>query len=427
MQFHRNQIANIERENNKIKIRRMDHPSCVSDFLRAIYNGIQRGYSDFIITFEVNAVFPNACVPMAGIIDYYSRKGINISYHINNGDYLKKCSFENPLELHTDEIKALASPFDRLFKYSESSQVSTLTQTFIDTLGRIAQCNKGVIDGIVWCVNEVMDNVLVHSETEYGYVMSQFHPNTNHIAFCIFDSGIGIYNSLRNSKHHPHSPLDAISLSMQEGIGDGKGQGNGLYGLQRIVEFNGGRLTITTGSASLMLLKSGERKTFENLPFLDSQSNGTTVDFQLDISKEIDIQTVFQSIGGFDCFDRRIDNMLLDNDYLQYDVFENCEGTATREAGLHVRNDVFNILQRSSSPIILDFSRVSSVSSSFIDEFVSKLVIQLGIFGFNQFIKIQGMSNTIKYLFERSTYMRIHSMWNDREKDIDSFDSLLDA
>ncbi len=417
---------NVERDNNIIRIHRMDHPSCASDFLYSIYGGTKSGYSDFIIVSEAERIFPNACVPIAGIIDYYKEKRVNFSFDIPEKGYLNKCEFNSPKEMSSIEIKSLANPFDILFRYSESSQVAALTQAYIDSLSHIVECEKGVVDGIIWCINEVMDNVLIHGGTNYGFVMSQVHSVTNHIAFCVYDSGIGIYNSLKNTKHHPKSPLDAISLSIQEGVGDGKGQGNGLYGLYRIIEGNGGRLTITTGSASLMMLRSGDRKTFTHLPFLDYYRNGTTVDFQIDISKEIDIQTVLRSIGGFDGFDIRIDNMIQDNDFLLYDVYENCIGTATREAGLWIRNDVLNILKRNNSPMILDFTRVSSVSSSFIDEFVCKLIVQIGIIKFNQVFRIQGMNDTIKYLCDRSAYMRIHAMWNDRENKIDNLDAIID-
>ena len=113
--------------------------------------------------------------------------------------------------------------------------------------------------------------------------------------------------------------------------------------------------------------------------------------------------------------------MLQENDFYLYDVFDNCEGTATRLAGLHIRNDVVNTIQRISAPIILDFSKVTSVSSSFIDEFISKLVVNYGFVNFNQLIRIVGMNSTVKFLLERSTYMRIHAMWQEKDKSIDKF------
>ena len=67
-----------------------------------------------------------------------------------------------------------------------------------------------------------------------------------------------------------------------------------------------------------------------------------------------------------------------DNNWLRYDVYDNCSGTGTRIAGKELRNDVINTMRRTNSPIILDFINVQACSSSFIDEFVSKLILEIG-------------------------------------------------
>ena len=126
------------------------------------------------------------------------------------------------------------------------------------------------------------------------------------------------------------------------------------------------------------------------------------------------MQKAFQSIGGFDEFDIRINNMLDDDDYIVYDISANGQGTATREAGEYIRNDIENILKRTESGIILDFANVRAVSSSFIDELISKLVLDLGFIQFNTLIRITNMVTDIRYLCERSLYMRIHDTWKMR-------------
>ena len=94
-----------------------------------------------------------------------------------------------------------------------------------------------------------------------------------------------------------------------------------------------------------------------------------------------------------------------------YNVFENCEGTATREAGRLLMNDVINTVRRANCKICLDFSKIATVSSSFIDEFIAKMIIEMGIVNFNQIVSIIGMNDTVKHLCERSIYMRIFEEW----------------
>lgn len=393
--------------NNSIYIKRMDSPACVTQFIQCIKKCIDIKLTNIDIFVKAHSVFPNACLPISCIMQF-CKSTYNMSFQVHycsseSRTYLLSCGFENPLNLTPEEIKLEVNPFNKIYVYNDSLQVSELTQTYINAISRESECAKGVIDGLIWCLNEVMDNVLV-----------QYHPSTKHIAICIFDYGIGIYKTLKGSKHNPKTELDAISLSIQEGIGDGKGQGNGLYGLYGIVENNKGRLTITSGQASLFFQSNNELKKYDSLPVIHRQHAGTIVDFQLDLSNNIDIKTIFKSIGGFDGFDIRLDDMLTENDYYKYDVYNNCQGTATRDAGRTSYNDVLNIINRKNSPIILDFSNVHNVSSSYIDEFIAKLVIKMGFYRFNQMVKIIGMNETIEHLCNRAISMRVYDEWENK-------------
>lgn len=405
---------NVTRKDNKILIWRLNHPSVASGLIRYLQSGLSQGFKEFSIAINGEPAFPNACVPVAGIIEHYRHvKGIPITLHVPPGSYLARSNITYPRSKTPEEIKRERSPFDQVLKYQDSEQVALLTQAFIDGISEHEQCQAGVIDGLIWCLNEVMDNVLVHSKQSDGFIMGQYHPKAKDVTFCIYDYGVGIYNSLKNSKHNPQTPIDAISLAVQEGVGDGSGQGNGLFGLRQIVMQNGGRLTITSGGASIMFIEDGTIRKFQDLPRIDNIHNATTIDFQLNLDKAISLQKAFSSIGGFDGFDIRLDDMLQDDDSLLYDVFQNCKGTATRESGRAVRNDVVNTFTRRQAPIILDFTNVATVSSSFIDEFLAKLVADLGFFTFNQIIKYKGMNETVRFLAERSIKIRIHDEWEE--------------
>lgn len=74
-------------------------------------------------------------------------------------------------------------------------------------------------------------------------------------------------------------------------------------------------------------------------------------------------------------------------------------------------NDVINTVRRAKRKIYLDFSQITTVSSSFIDEFIAKMIIEMGIVNFNQIVSIIGMNDTVKHLCERSIYMRIFEEW----------------
>lgn len=107
-----------------------------------------------------------------------------------------------------------------------------------------------------------------------------------------------------------------------------------------------------------------------------------------------------------------------DNNWLRYDVYDNCSGTGTRIAGKELRNDVINTIRRTNSPIILDFINVQACSSSFIDEFVSKLILEIGLLEFNKLVRIENMNDFVSHLFERSTVMRMHQAWENKNQNM---------
>lgn len=412
----------VTRVGNVITMTKMNHSRCATEFVRELIRAKDAGYKNIKISWSGTdaAIYPNACVPIASVIDFYMVE-YGFSFEYNGFDeyksILNNCHFRNPIVLSGKEIDSLSNPFNIILRYDSIDQVYAFTQKCIGFISEQELCAIGTLDGLIWCINEVMDNVNTHSERGYGFVMAQFHRLQKRIVFCIADSGIGIFNSLRASNHRPSTNIDAISLAIQEGIGDGKGQGNGLFGLFQIIKSNGGRLTITSHGASMMLLQDGTINKYTHLPCVNFQTPGTIVDFQMYLDKEVCLSDAFSSIGGYDEIDYSIEKLMDDNNVIQFDVFANCEGTATREAGRMLRNTVINMVRRASAPICLDFSKVNMVSSSFIDEFLSKMVIDMGLVQFNQVVRIKQMNPTVSLLFNRSTYMRIHNEWENRGTD----------
>lgn len=123
-----------------------------------------------------------------------------------------------------------------------------------------------------------------------------------------------------------------------------------------------------------------------------------------------------RSIGEFDDFDIRIEDMIqLDNDWLKYKVIEYAEDFGTRPSGKALKIDVLNIIKRTGKPIILDFTDIIIVGSSFIDEFIAKMYVELGSIKFNQLISIVNMNNELVHLCNRAIAMRINQTWETKK------------
>ncbi len=396
----------------------MRHPHNVSDFLIELQSGINAKYQEFILDFTgVRSIFPNAAVPIAGIIQYYKNE-LNVEFvESDSFNLIDNSKLLSPLDAGEQFSDYVRDPLNRIWKFTNFDQVNNLVNCFIDELSRSDTYKEGVLNGLEWSLNEVMDNVLQHSDSKEGFIMGQIHRNTKHIAFCIFDSGQGIYNSLKNSIYRPKHPVDALTLCIKEGVTRDKeiGQGNGMFGLSQIVRNNQGILTITSNKAALFQTHQ-EVKTIKNLPTISFSNGCTSVDFQLDYDKRVSIEEALRIGGRTGSFvNYRIEELENSTGEIDYQVRDKAQGFGTRKAGLKVRNDIINIYNETRQPINLDFKGINLISSSFADELIGKLVLHFGFFGFNNVIRLRNMNSVVQTIAQRSVSQRMAESLNEQK------------
>lgn len=404
--YSETQSHEVERDGNIFTLPASSSTYVVGNLLKALHEGIGRGYSDFVLDFQnVAKVYPNVYTPIAGILEFYRNEYVKeISFDFDHiPPYVHNSGILQPRTVETNF--SIIQPFDNVWRFSNDHEVHALVNAYLKSVERAATCEPGVLQGLEWCLNEVMDNVLQHAETSHGYVMGQIHQQTQRIAICIYDHGRGIYNSLKNSKYLPNNAVDAITIALQEGVTRDKavGQGNGMWGLHNIVYANSGSLNITSGSGYFGM-SGGDPKTSSSVPFLSRENNCTTVDFQIDFKKTISIP---DALGGHEPCNFRIENLEDENDNIIYRLADQPSGTGTRRSGEAIRNEILNIMNQSESLIVLDFNGVSILSSSFSDELLGKLIVKVGFITFNQFFRLTGMNKTVQAIANRSIMQRL--------------------
>jgi hypothetical protein len=396
-----------------LHVYRMSQPNDVNEFLRAIQSGLDKGFEEFLLSLEgVESVYPNAIVPISGIIDYLRSKGLEF-YFQHVPDYLSRVSFDVPMFVSENLNQLSRSPFDRVWHFHNSEDINNLVDAFVQEVSQISICEPGVLEGISWCLNEVMDNVLQHSKGNQGYIMGQVHRTTRHIALCIFDPGQGIYNSLKDTRYAPRNPVDAITLAIKEGVTRDKkiGQGNGMWGLHNIVKANSGRLAITSNGACYKLMEN-DIKTYRGLPYLSREEGFTTIDFQIDFDKGISIT---EALGGHTPVSLRLESFENDRGNILYKLSEKSSGTGTRQSGERLRNEIINLYNETGKVIEIDFSEISVVSSSFADELVGKLVAEFGFAGFNQVFRLKNTNSIVQPIIDRSVFQRLAENFRSEE------------
>ena len=398
----------VARNGNIITIYSLQSSLCINSFINQIFACTQKaGYEEVIIKFGKNpGWFPNAVVPICGLIDFFRKQGISIEGK-SFDDGLQSILTPYELPTHQDVLKRALG---KIWRFKTANDIYAIQNAIISELRRSDRFAEGVLEGIEWSINEIMDNVLNHSNFDCGFIMGQIHKSTKHIAFTIYDTGIGIYNTLKDSIHAPRCNADALTLCLKEGVTRDKkvGQGNGMCGLFSLIKEGNGRLVISSGADSYQYV-DGEGEILLNNNFFPTHGNcSTMVDFQLDYSKDISIDRVLTFNGKvFSFTNLYLEN--LENEYgeLVFKISELAEGTGTRESAIRLKNEMINLMKNNKKIAILDFQGINVVSSSFIDELIAKLLVELGLFQFNNLIRLKGMSSTVQRTLEKSVIQRI--------------------
>lgn len=356
---------------------------------------------------NVSYVLPLPSVPIVGIINYYREsKGIDFIFK-NLRKYLRYSNFDNPKQISDTYIDRSSNLLDKFWIFSNSDEINNAVNSFTASLMRTTICEEGVINGCIWSINEVMDNVIQHSGVGRGFVMAQLNKKCSRLDICIYDYGLGIYKTLINSDFKPKSAVDAITLSIKEGVTRDKriGQGNGLWGLHNIISQNNGRLSIISGKGGIFFSDyGGIAKPYNEIVILNKDNQSTTVSFILNLDKKISLK---EALKGHDTTDMFIENLKGEFGDLIYRIAKVGSGTGTRESGLLMKNELINIYNSTKSKVVIDFDEVGIISSSFADEFIGKLIDEIGFYQYQSIFQIVNMNKGIQTIFEASLKKRL--------------------
>lgn len=384
------------------------------------YTGLRKIRGNDVKTVRVTmakslSTYPNWFLPIVCISEYYRTK---LGLSITCDD--RRWNIYNPKEESPGN-----NVLNRIWQFTDTTDVCSLVNAYRCELEKSIQCARGVLNTLEWALNEVMDNVIQHSGVGVGYVMAQVHKDNESIAICVFDYGQGIKASFGTSSSHPKINTDAkaIEYALEEGVTRDKniGQGNGLYGLKSIIMEGRGRLIVRSGSGCCSIFPEESEIPIleERQQYPDTNAKSTLVDFQLQKNNVL----VLENIQMFRDKDYRVVDLYLErfeNDTIEgytYKILSESEGTGTRLAGSKARNQVINIIRNTpDKPVInIDFSGVGVISSSYADELVVKLALELGLFQFNNVIRLTNMTKEHQAILHRSFSQRIKNEQNLQE------------
>jgi hypothetical protein len=83
------------------------------------------------------------------------------------------------------------------------------------------------------------------------------------------------------------------------------------------------------------------------------------------------------------------------------------EGLGTRRSAEQIRVKLLNFLSDGVPRLVLDFAGINVISSSFADEVLGKLALQMGFVQFVNRFRLDNMSDTVEAIVNRAIQQRI--------------------
>lgn len=365
---------------------------------------------------RVTHAYPNGMLPLIASLESLRQQGIEINAKLPQKDNVRRL-FSNvnwahhisPNQFAKSEAYHDRHLISRFF--SSGSEQNSCVNDFMDVVLRNMPVPKDIVSGLEWSINEVTDNVLNHSESAFGgIVQASTYLKNNSINFAVADSGQGILGSLKEGIPTLRTDLQAIGEAIKAGVTRNKdvGQGNGLAGTLSITTLTGGSFDITSGYGR-MLCSNSETKRHERKSLQYYQ--GTFIAGQINITDDFSISEALDFHNGVDYEPLNIIDThyeMDDKDCLLLKMKDESTGFGTRHSGVQIRTKIKNLLgAKENYPIIIDWEGVPIISSSFADEVVGKLFLEMGAIAFSSRIRNVGMELLITKLLDKAIAQRL--------------------
>ena len=205
---------------------------------------------------DCDFIYPDYAILLLCSIKYIENLGVKVSGTLLLGknnkivSYLAKMNFFENLNVKLPLSIPKFNPNNavQIQRYTSENQLEVLN-SILKVLREKSSLNDNVYASLDYCFNEILDNVLNHTEEKVGWVVAQYFENINSIRLIVCDFGMGIHTSL-NQKHN-FTEEEAITKCIESGVTNGKGQGHGLFATASFVKLNKGWLSLFSGNKKL--------------------------------------------------------------------------------------------------------------------------------------------------------------------------------
>lgn len=202
------------------------------------------------------------------------------TFHLDNvikPDQGRRTEFIAIMERYARKTYIPIIGFPAMSNNDEKEDISTIVENLII---RQSNIHVNVASGLKYMIDETIDNITEHSESDRGYICAQAYPNKGYLDICIADKGItllGSYSKLVDNEIE--SDIEAIKAANRrlssKNRPDTENRGFGIYTSKKmLIEGLGGQYMMMSGSSIYMKSKTIDE--FYDLP-QGLRWNGTVV------------------------------------------------------------------------------------------------------------------------------------------------------
>ncbi|MGC8656268.1 MAG: hypothetical protein ACP5RS_02735 [Thermoplasmata archaeon] len=114
-------------------------------------------------------------------------------------------------------------------RVNETNQ-NTISSIIVQNLGNnLTEESK---TGLRYCIDELLDNVIEHSNYKNSYIMMQNYPSKKKLEFAVLDDGISIPGNFRNHKIEFDKDVDSLVMALNGTSTKNEGNNERGYGLR---------------------------------------------------------------------------------------------------------------------------------------------------------------------------------------------------
>jgi hypothetical protein len=338
---------------------------------------------------------PSGVVPLVSLVDRYTFLGWDFHVYLPEAEHLRSY-FERagwtaglagtePPDAHSE------LSFMPLQSFTGHEELNAQINEIVNVLSTVTKYEPGVLRAIEWTVNEIADNVLVHSGGATGWLQTISRPNKGHVEIVVADSGRGVRDSISEGFPDVESDQAALQLAIERGVTRNReiGQGNGLAGSLSIARAAHGWVNLMSGHGNVRLFNDGRLDELATAYF-----QGTMASITLPTEAPILVEDALWGYSPMSMFETR---NLSDQDGIVFALREESSGFGNRASGEALATKLRNIMvEFPQESITIDFAGIDTTSASFLDEFLAKLVKSEGVASFFSRFQFQNMSDFVR-------------------------------